>query len=144
MLSAWSVGLANEIQSEKTFATKSGQHRLIQGEEHPAHDLTNTTHLLSNKRGNQFNTYQEKVSYSDYCKLLLASLCRARRIPCQHFRWVSTAFITHRHLPIDIAHCHRHCTLSSPFTKSQRTEKKSLIKSHVVRSEIPRYVKLTY
>jgi hypothetical protein len=91
MLSAWSVGLANEIQSKKTFATKSGQHLFIQGEEHAAHDQTNTAHLLSNKRGNQFTTYEEQVSYSDYCKLLLASLRRARQIPCQHFRWVSTA-----------------------------------------------------
>ena len=91
MLSAWSVGLANEIESEKTFATKSGQHLYIQGEKHLAHDQTNTAHILSNKRGNQFTIYQEQFSYNDYCKLILASLCRARQIPCQHCRWVSTA-----------------------------------------------------
>jgi hypothetical protein len=92
MLSAWSVGLAIEIQSEKTtFVTKSGQHLLIKGEEHPAHDQTNTAHLLANKRRNQFTNYQKQISYSDYCKLLLASLFRARQIPCQHCSWVSTA-----------------------------------------------------
>jgi hypothetical protein len=47
-------------------------------------------------------------------------------------RFLCHTFITHRHLPIDIAQ-------SPPFTKLQRNEKK-LIKSHVVRSEIPRHV----
>jgi len=112
MLSAWSVGLTNEIQYEKTFATESGQHLFIQGQKHPAHDQMNTAHLLSNKRGNEFTTYQEQVSYIEYCKLLLASLCRARQIPCQHFSWFSTASCVMPSLlteiPIDITHCHCH------------------------------------
>ena len=49
-----------------------------------------------------------------------------------------------RPLPVTCLHyspssTDRHCTLSSPFTKSQRNLKK-IIKSHVVRSEIPRHV----
>jgi len=126
MLSAWSVGLANEIQSEKIFATKPGQHLLIHGEEHPAHDQTNIAHLLSNKRGNQFTTYQEQVSYSDYCNLLLASLCRARQIPCQHFSWFWTASCVMPSLftatPIDITHCHRHSQKHKEMKKKKKKD----------------------
>jgi hypothetical protein len=84
------------------------QHLLIQCEEHPAHDQKNKGHLLSNKRRNQFTTYQEQVSYSDYFKLLLASLPSLPALQLRLDRFLCHAFITHRHLPFDIAHCHRH------------------------------------
>ena len=139
MLSAWSVDLPNEIQSEKmTFGTKSSQHLIIQDGEHMAHDQKNTAHLLASKRGKQFTNYQEQVSYNNYCKLLLASLCRAK--------FLASTSVGSRPLPSPCLPFHysppptdRHYTQSSTLKKSQRNEQ-TLIKSHLVRSETPRNV----